>query len=471
MDRVPGQLVLRLQVGLAIVLWLCGAIFARAKEDAFTLAEDDGYRGIWYAVGKTKDEYAYKYSGGMATYPHQQGPIAHYVAAVNKTFFVYGGTIAGKRRLLHMVSYFDHASGTVPKPRILLDKNTEDAHDNPSLTIDVQGYLWIFSNSHGTSRPSYIHRSAAPYSIESFERVLVTNFSYSQPWTLDEGTILLMHTHYKSGRGLFWMTGRQGQPWSEPAPLSSIAQGHYQISCADGRRVGSFFNFHPAKGGLDARTNLYYLETSDAGRTWRTAAGTEVTTPLAEIKNPALVHDYQAEERLVYLKDVRFDSAGRPLVLYMTSRGHEPGPANNPRVWRITRWTGERWETNDVTTSDHNYDCGPLYLEDDGTWRIIGPTGPGAQPFCTGGQMVVRTSADQGRTWKQGKQLTHDPKRNHSYARRPVAAHADFYALWADGDTHEPSDSSLYFTDRAGTHVWRLPTRMSAASERPEIAW
>ena len=73
--------------------------------------------------------------------------------------------------LLHMVSYYDHATGKVPRPTILLDKLTKDAHDNPVIAVDDRGYLWIFSTSHGTGRPSYIHRSREPYSIDEFERI------------------------------------------------------------------------------------------------------------------------------------------------------------------------------------------------------------------------------------------------------------------------------------------------------------
>ena len=82
--------------------------------------------------------------------------------------------------------------------------------------------------------------------------------------------------------------------------------------------------------------------------------------------------------------------------------------------------------------------------------------------------MVVWTSADQGRTWKQVKQLTHGPLM-HTYVRRPLHAHPDFYALWADGDTRQPSDSSLYFTNKAGDHVWRMPTKMKGESAKPEL--
>jgi hypothetical protein len=435
------------------------------------LKRDDGYRGIWYQNQPTKDKYGYKYSGGFATYPQQHIPIAYYAREANKTFFTYGGTVVGKRELLHMVSYFDHATGTVPRPVILLNKKTSDAHDNPTLMIDDAGLLWIFSNAHGKSRPAYIHRGVKPYSIDAFERVLETNFSYSQPWYLPGQGWLFLHTRYSPSRSLFWMTSRDGVKWNEPQPLASVAQGHYQISWRDGTRVGTAFNYHPKVGGLNARTNLYYLETADHGKTWRTADGKPVKTPLTEVASPALVHPYEKENLLVYLKDLQFDAQGRPVLLYMTSRGFEPGPKNDPRTWHTAQWTGKSWEIRAFTTSDHNYDFGSLYVEGDGTWRIIAPTGPGPQPYTTGGEVEMWTSRDQGKSWRKLRELTRKSKHNHTYVRRPVNAHPDFYALWADGDTLNPSDSSLYFTNRAGETVWRLPTRMvkdMAPGERVE---
>lgn len=459
-------------------LWLIGLVFgcilaslAQAGEP-FELPSAEGYRGLWYANQKTGDKYVYKYSGGMATYPQQHQPIAIYAPQVNKTFFVYGGTPAtGKRTCLHMVSYFDHATGTLPRPRILLDKKTDDAHDNPTLAIDRDGYLWIFSNSHGAGRPSYVHRSAEPYSIDRFELKATTNFSYGQPWAMDDGSLLLMHTRYvRNRREMFLTTSRDGAAWSDPKPLARIANGHYQVSWSDGRRVATTFNYHPTKGGLNARTNLYYLESADGGHTWQNAAGETVSLPLDSPGNPALVHDFEADGRLVYLKQLMFDAEGRPLIVYLTSGGFEPGPKNDPRTWRIARWSGKSWQHQDITTSDHNYDYGSLYVEGD-LWRLIAPTAPGAQPFGTGGQMEMWTSSDEGRAWQKLKPLTHDEQFNHSYARKPLNAQPGFYALWASGDAHRPSDCGLYFTDRAGSAVWRLPAAMPADEAQPELAW
>lgn len=461
-------------LSILLGVFLAAVDGAQLREDELLNAKGDGYRGIWYMNQPSKDEYRYKYSGGFATYPQQHAPIAIYCKEVNKTFFCYGGTTArkatDKQELLHMVSYFDHATKKVPRPTILLNKHTEDAHDNPTLQIDGDGFIWIFSSAHGTARPSYIHRSKKPYSIEAFERILVTNFSYTQPWWLPRKGFLFLHTRYAQGRNLFWMTSKDGVHWNEPQKLGKIEMGDYQVSWRDGSRVATALDFHPEPTGLNARANIYFLETRDFGKTWRTADGTKITLPLDQAKNDALIYDSRAEGLLVYLKDLNFDAKGRPVILFMTSKGFESGPKNDPRTWKTARWTGRKWEFKTVTTSDNNYDHGSLYIED-GLWRIIAPTGTGPQPYNTGGEMEMWTSSDLGSNWTKVKELTRQSTRNHSYARRPFDAHPDFYALWADGHAREPSESFIYFTNQKGEHVWRLPAKVNGEMAAPEIAW
>lgn len=439
--------------------------------DAEPAATVDGYRGIWYSNQPTGDEYRYKYSGGFATYPQQHVPIAIHSAAANKTFFCYGGATGKANELGCLVSYFDHATGKVPRPRVVTIKRTGDAHENPTLAIDGSGHMWIFCNSHGPANNSYIFRSVSPYSIDEFEQVLRTNFSYSQPWYVPDRGFLFLHTRYIEGRRiLHWMTSGDGRIWSDAKQLAAVESGHYQISNRCGGRVVTAFNYHPTRGGLNARTNLYYLETADMAKTWEDVTGKAVDTPITDKHNAALVFDYEVEHRLVYLKDINFDSAGRPIILYLTSKGYEPGPKNGPREWFTAHWDGTNWERRPFTTSDHNYDFGSLYVEGN-EWRIIAPTETGPQPFGTGGEMVLWASRDEGRTWNKIKQLTHNSRFNHTYARRPVDADSRFYALWADGNPLERTESNLYFTDRDGSHVWRLPTKMAAETDAPAIAW
>ncbi|MDB6029622.1 MAG: hypothetical protein JWM68_5845 [Verrucomicrobiales bacterium] len=463
------------------ILYLLVACSAPFQTFAEPLPKDDGYRGIWYFNQPSKDEYKYKYSGGFATYPQQHEPMAIYCKEVNKTFFCYGGTTARKagdrQVLLHMVSYFDHATGKVPRPTILLNKHTGDAHHNPTISIDDKGFIWIFSPAHGAG-DSFIHRSKKPYSIEEFELIQKTNFSYTQPWWLPGRGFLFLHTRYNSGsegtkgaRGLHTMTSPDGVKWSAPKLFANIEMGDYQISWPYGNKISTAFDFHPDGEGLNGRANMYFAQTKDGGETWTTLDGRKISLPLTTKDNPALIYNSREKKLLVYLKDIAYDAKGNPVILFLTSKGFDSGPKNNPRTWRTAYGRGTTWEIKDVVLSDSNYDHGSLYIEPDGTWRIIAPTDAGPQPYNPGGEMVMWTSADQGTTWNKAKQLTKNSSRNHTYARKPLNAHPDFYAFWADGDGRKPSESSIYFTNQKGDHVWELPKTMTEDFVKPRVAW
>ncbi len=469
---------------LILLLLTMGVPAAGESVTNLTLnAKDTGYRGIWYMNQPLQNEYRYKYSGGLGTYCAKHRPFAVYCHEVKKTFFCYGGTPDGEREnrtLLHMVSWYDHRTGMVPRPTTLLDKRTTDAHDNPVISVDDEGIIWIFSTSHGTGRPSYIHRSVRPYDVNEFVQVrptkiedghtvAMTNFSYMQPWHVKDRGFVAFFTRYNYpvARTACFATSDDGIHWSQWQRLAAIDQGHYQVSIANESKAGTALNYHPQPKGLNWRTNLYYLETTDGGRSWHAADGRDVTIPLTEPHNAALVHDYETKGLLVYLKDIRFDDSGHPVILYITSKGFEAGPKNDPRTWTTARWTGRDWTIRPAFTSDNNYDMGSLYLDTDSTWRIVAPTQTGPQPYNPGGEMALWQSRDRGATWQRVTQLTKDSPFNHTYAREPVNAHDDFYALWADGHGRQPSSSSIYFCDRAG-NVYRLPRSMTADFAKPE---
>ena len=451
----------------------------RVSAEEITLNDKaDGYRGIWYMNQPSNDEYVYKYSGGLGTYCAKHRPFAIYSKEVNKTFFCYGGAKPDNdRALLHMASFFNHETKTVPRPTILLDKKTSDAHDNPVISIDAKGHIWIFSTSHGRARPSFIHKSVRPFDIDEFRRVRATrfdeaieapvpidNFSYLQVWNRPSSGFSAFFTRYSypAKRTICFMNSRDGETWSSWQRIAAIDEGHYQISGMGRKKLGSMFNYHPDGKGLNWRTNLYYLETDDNGATWQTVEGKPLRLPLFKVRNPALVRNYQKAGLNVYLKDIQFDANDRPVLLYITSKGYQSGPKNDPRTWTLARWTGSGWDFNDVTTSDNNYDFGELIFRDDGEWLVIGPTEKGPQPYNPGGEIAAWSSRDQGATW-QKKQLTNGSNRNHTYVRQVHNAHADFVALWADGHGRKPSHSNLYLTDAQG-NVFRFPRDMGTAT-------
>lgn len=441
-----------------------GTVYGQPAEEPRKV---DGYRGIWFGLGQ-ESAYGDKYSGGLGTYTANHLPTAVFAPEVNKTFFVYGGTTAAdERHLLAMVSFYDHERHVVPRPTVVHDKQgVDDPHDNPSLSIDEEGHLWVFVSGRARARPGFVYRSERPYDVEAFELIRQDEFAYPQPWWVRGNGFMFLYTRYTRGRELYWRTSPDGRTWSGEEKL--VEGGHYEVSARSGTRIGTSFNVHIPHDNVDTRTNLYFLQTDDMGRTWYTADGRAVDPPLPDIDNPALVRDYRSEGRLVYLNDMAFDGEGHPVILYITSTDFRPGPSVAPRMWMVAHWTGQEWAFHEVTETTHNYDVGSIYVEDDGTWRIIGPTEAGPQYWGTGGEMAVWTSRDEGETWAKLRDVTRNSARNHSYARRPVNAHDDFYAFWADGHADEPSVSRLYFTNRTGDRVWLLPYAMEAEYAAPE---
>lgn len=426
-----------------------------------------GYRGIWFTLGQLSGPYGDKYSAGSSfAWSHTLTPMAVYAPEVDKTFFVYGGvTGPTDRYLLIMASYYDHANHQVPRPTIVRDqRGVDDPHDNPSIVIDGDGHVWVFIAGRGRRRPGQIFRSTEPYSVDAFEKIASGEQTYSQVWHVPGQGLFHFLTLYTRGRELYWETITGDRDRSEQRKLAGFG-GHYQVTRVHGNKVGSAFNYHP-EGNVDRRTNLYYVESGDFGRTWTTVDGQVLDMPLTEVMNPALVTEYESRGRLVYVVKLIMDDAGNPVILYVTSGGFAPGPDNDPRRWMIARWTGSEWVTSEITQSDHNYDVGSLYIHED-RWTLIAPALPGPQPYHTGGEVGLWTSTDQGANWRLERRVTQDSPFNHSYLRRPHNPKDPFYCVWADGDSSKFSICRLYFTNSTGDKLYLLPYTMDAEYAEP----
>lgn len=453
---------------------------AKYAEAQLIQQKANGFKGIWYMNQPSNDVYVYKYSGGMATYPANHRPFAIYADKVKKTFFCFGGTDDQNSTLLHNVSYYNHKTGKLANPTTLLDKKTNDAHDNPVISIDDKGYIWIFSTSHGTARPSYISKSLKPYNIDKFEiikateqingkTVPFTNFSYFQVYYMKGKGFIALFTKYNAQghRVIGYNTSRDGKSWNERKEVAHIEDGHYQITAEKDGKIGVAFDYHPKGKGLNYRTNLYYLQTDDFGASWHTAAGETVTLPLTSIQNPALVNDYSQQKWNSYLLDINFDEANQPLILTITSKGYEAGPEKGPRNWTFSKFENGSWNNYQVTASDSNYDNGSIYPVSQDTIQIIGPTEDGPQAYNPGGELAIWQSVDGGKGWNMLKQLTKNSEMNHGYVRRPLNAQPDFYGIWADGNGRKPSISNLYFLTKEGD-IFRMPRNGTGSMLSPE---
>lgn len=431
----------------------------------------NGYKGIWFTLNQFS-AWGDKYSGGLGTYTAHHIPMAVYAPEVNKTFFVYGGTTSERERhLLCMIGTFDHADNTVTRPVVVHDKGgVDDPHDNPSIMLDDRGYIWVFVSGRGNARKGYKYRSVEPYNTRSFEQITEEVMTYPQPIYVADQGYFHFFTKYTGVRELYFEKSGDGITWTDDVKLAGIRKpvyersGHYQVSNHAGNKLFTFFNWHP-NGNVDKRTNIYYAQTTDFGESFETVAGEKLTLPLEDIISPALAMNYERERKNVYLCDAVADVDGNPMCLYVISDGHEPGPQNGKREWRLLAWDGQHWADRKIAESDHNYDMGSLFIDSD-AWTMIAPTENGPQPHGAGGEIVIWESRDRGATWKRKKQITHYSTLNHNYVRRVVNGQSPFLYFWADGNPNAFSPSYLYFGDARG-RVWQLPYQMDGEKEKP----
>jgi hypothetical protein len=445
----------------------------------------DGYKGIWFTLGQFS-EYGDKYSGGMATYTAKHIPLAIYSPKVQKTFFVYGGIAEDRKTsadssyrkgkpygnyLLCMAGAYDHKTNTLTKPVVVYDKRgVYDPHDNPAISMDSDGYIWVFVSGRGRGRPGFIYRSRQPYSVEAFDRIVEDERTYPQPKYVEGKGFLHLFTKYTGVRLLYFSTSPDGRQWTEHQQLAAIKRpgdrngGHYQISGQLGEKIVFFFNWHP-DGGVDRRTNIYYLQTTDFGKTWTKADGTPVSIPVTEVDDPCLVREFFSKGENVYIKDVTFDENGNPIALYISGKGHQPGPENGLKDWQVIYWNGKEWENHKVTTSDHNYDTGSIWAAEK-KWTVIAPTENSPQSWGCGGELVMWESANKGKTWKHVRQITKNSLRNHNYVRKVVNGVDPFKYFWSDGNPDEPGKSQMYFGDSKG-NVRKFPYEMTSDKQKP----
>lgn len=450
----------------------------------------NGYKGIWYDIGQNT-RYGPKYSGGFATYTVKHRPLAVYSAEAKKTFFTYGGTLAADlKHLVIMAGTYDHVTHKVSRPTMVMDKaGVDDPHDNPAIQMDQSGYLYVFVSGRNESRPGFIYKSSEPFSTASFKRLSPEageHFTYPQVWYLpgnseDGPCFAHFFTRYTRGRELHFSTSLDAREWSEPQKLAAL-NGHYQVSHHYQNRLGTAFNRHP-NGNVDQRTDLYYMQSDDLGKTWTTIDGSPLEVPVREDANPARVIDYASQGRLVYVKDMAFDADGYPVILYLTAASYAPGPEGEPRCLEITCWNGVEWVTTQMPPSVtgrsaviHNYSAAALRL--DGTrWTVVAPTGPVDAPVADaaqeelerywgqGGEMELWISEDRGESWVKQKTITKNSSRKHGYPRTVEHAEDPFCYFWTDGDPARFSEAHLYFGNRDGTQYWELPYAMAGDAD------
>ncbi|MGM0906954.1 MAG: BNR-4 repeat-containing protein [Pseudomonadota bacterium] len=364
--------------------------------------------GSWYFLGDYGDGVP-GYSGGVATYSAHHTPIAIH----------HNG-----------ISYYLFSDNTEGGLKIKLKRNNENAvlidhlryidpHRNASLSIDDDGYIYVYISARGNNEPSLTYRSKEPESLR-FEQLEQSTFAYPQPWHV-EGEQVVLFSNYEVAENL---AGKLRTLYVNSPECSQklVEGGHYQVSYYDGNRLFSFYNWTP-EGRVTTRHNLYYIESSDGGCTWQNAGRQALELPLNEDSEHALLYKTQPEN--LYPVDA-YVLNGEPAALFIQSENASPrrGPYDL-YVWR----NGVK---EFVTQVGHQYNTGFMY-EENGREFIVTPT-LGLKDFA-GGRIGLFERVDG--EWVLADEINDGG--NYNYIRRVYNGGGEAILTEAASDKESPA--------------------------------
>ena len=384
--------------------------------------------GVWYTSGGV-------YHGAMATYCMWHRPMAVYASSQDKTFFVYGNYENSPT-----ISYYDHATGVFADPVVLGTNPDGDAHRNPTILIDEDGYIYVFWGAH--VHPTHVTKSKSTYDITSWESKtdIGAHTSYPQPWQLKSGEIFVS---YRGDPNMSWCSQKSvdgGESWLDYTNIVDFTTGQiYLVSIAE---TGSYpRKIHLAWSHMvstwDQRWDVYYAYSDDGGTTWKKRDGTEYTLPITEASAEKV---YESGDEGVWLKDIQLDSNGNPYILFISANR-----ITYQGTWKIARYSGGNWVITDLTSSDHMYDSGALVILADNDMRIYAPTTP-SQAGEDGGDIEEWQSTDSGQTWVNTKHITKNSPYSHNHVRTVWNSQkGDFRVFWSYGNSLlNPADKRVH---------------------------
>jgi parallel beta-helix repeat protein len=322
-------------------------------------------------------------------------PEAIYIPTTDCTYIVYFNWSFET----YIVEY-SHATDTFSEP-VLIGVNPSFYNDHcmPAISIDNDGYIYVFYGQRQSSGVQFYKNSTNPYDITQWSAQkslgVSTAYSYPQVWNYPVADKIIYIAH-DYGTGRLFMTDSNN--WSSGAGrINLLSTGtSYMISAMDSNN----YNIHLAWSYYLQNGNVYYMNSSNGGKTWYTADGTylgEPSTggPIPESQALAFtVTGYNCKCQVIS-GNINFDSSGNPLIAFYV----ESGGANNPICqYKLARWDDSDWVISNISNGQGHV-C--ILTDNDTAYRV----------YCTdcvnrynigaigSGPMVEYISTNSGANW------------------------------------------------------------------------
>ncbi len=426
--------------------------------------EFDRVGGVWHMSGCTRrlsPTATTVYGGAHATYCAWTRPMAVYAPSPDRTFFAFGNEDNSPT-----VSYYDHRTQTLGPATVPGPNPDMDAHENPHMLIDEDGFIYIFHGSHCT--PTLVKKSVRPYDISKWEEMatITDSSSYPQPWQLRPGEITVLFrkaaTHDAAQSYIKSTDGCASWAKSVDIITPQRRNGVYGVSMAENgpypRKVHMAWSL--TRGDWWQRYHVFYAYSDDGGITWKKRDGSTYELPITELSSE-MIFESEVPDRGVWLKDIQLDSRGVPYILFI-----DGNTVTYECIWKVATYCDDGWAIYEVAHSDHMFDHGALVMLADDDFRMYGPTTP-SQPYEDGGEMEEWQSTDGGKTWTNTGHLTSGSQYSHNHPKT-VFNHGrgDFRVFWSYGDAKNPPatrDVELYYYGEEQTEPRKMDLHYASA--------
>ncbi|MBN2070142.1 MAG: BNR-4 repeat-containing protein [Candidatus Krumholzibacteriota bacterium] len=391
--------------------------------------------GAWYACCELSDWE--QYHGPAATFYTNTRPNAiRYTGLHDRTYFVYGDF--GRDPA---IQYYDHETKRLSPPVICgRTRIPDDAHGNPSILIDDDGYIYVFFGCH--HHPIQMVRSEFPESIESWSPgpLISEEATYPEPYMLSPGRIILSFRQKtaqdRTASWVYTISEDRGENWTDAGQLIHETGKYIYAITETGSEtpVRSFhIAFNPFDYGTNLYSNIYYIYSDNDLVTLKHRDGSIAAVPPCGLDACDLVYD--SENNSSHVSDMILDDDNAPYILFNTGPWDKTGEPGDGE-WRVARFDEEIWKSSRLAPCDHLFDRGCLALTDDGAILAYLPI---ADDGMDGGEIILYRSDNLGITWQESREITTGSEYSHNYAVRVRGADPEFRALWSYGSSEMTS--------------------------------
>jgi hypothetical protein len=277
-----------------------------------------------------------------------------------------------------------------------------DDHGQPSLLIDLDGYIHCFFGSHITAQK--YAKSDNPEDISAWTQMtdpIADLATYPQPIQLSNGTIYLFYRHLVSASNSTWRyitSVDGGSNWSESVTVFAHGFAYWYFIKGTGDIIHAVGTKLTGDTTLSNRENVYY--TYFNGTNWKNISGTNLSLPIA---TTADLLAYDSGDNWTIWASVSCDSFNNPYIFFTLGYTEEVD-GDGIFNYSILKYNSG-WQLIDIGVASGNSGDGAIAIDVRSQTVIDIYLVTGEADGEAGGNIEKWNSIDSGVTWSKSQTI------------------------------------------------------------------